>query len=243
MKRVLFTLVTLLLPIKTLGHSNHVHEKFEQKLKLPENAKKILYTYPIESVAQMVSESEGLNAKASTEIALARSTGDVSHYTKAKGYAARSNSETPNVSARLILSEVAQADHKFKEALEWISDIQGNPTASTLRIRIYLGMGEIEKAEMEARQLREHFPFMSSIVYEALVLEAKKDYEKAMKTYYKALEAEDLGQPLQSAWVRSLMARLYLKNGQTKIAKTCIREALRIIPTYPLAQELGKLYF
>lgn len=243
------------------SHSYHIHDqkhqvkKSDQMVKLPYESKKLKYPFLAVSKAKRVDtdietlkkrvevdpSATNLNSLASAYIKKARATGNTYYYVKATSAVKRSLKLRNTVSATIAWAEIEQADHHFDKALSIIKHLKDEPEARAIRIKIYLGMKEYDKALQEANELVEALPLMSSYIYLGTVYEAMEKPNKAADQYYAALQSEDVGQELLSAWVRSLLGRLYLKHGELEHAKTSFNSALAIVPTYPMATALVKL--
>lgn len=240
------------------GHSSHHRGggervgKAQKRVKLPYEESKLTYRFPIGKKSQGIdakiqkmekrvsklASMINLNSLANAYLHKARQTGDLKYYEKAKWFATRSLKRVANESALLALAEIEQAEHHFAKALDIIKSLNQNAEAMAIRVKVYLGMGKKKEALKEANKMVERLPLMGSYIYLGTVHEALGHPVKATHLYYKALNVEDVGQEIHSAWVRSLLARLYLRHGNKNHAEKAIGAALKIIPTYPMAKFL-----
>jgi tetratricopeptide (TPR) repeat protein len=68
-----------------------------------------------------------------------------------------------------------------------------------------------------------------------LVLTAQGQEQAAIDTFKFALSMEEAGETGSSAYTRVLLGQFYYKHGQLELAENLYKEALIIIPRYPLA--------
>ncbi|WP_143288184.1 tetratricopeptide repeat protein, partial [Calothrix rhizosoleniae] len=95
--------------------------------------------------------------------------------------------------------------------------------------------GKLQEAKAYADNLVSKLPTQSNLTLQALVLSAQGQEQAAIDTFKFALAAEEAGETGSSAYTRVLLGQFYYKHGQLELAKNLYKEALVIIPRYPLA--------
>ncbi len=180
---------------------------------------------------------------AATYAAQAKLTGDTTFYDKAQSLAQYSLKLLPfsNGGAKLTLATVAEARHQFKEAIAIARELQseGKKTDGlSILITSHLALGELGEAALEADSFVNLKPGLGSLALKALVLTAQGRDEEAEFNFKRAILFEDIGQNQESAWVRCLLGRFYLKHGNLSEAKSLFIEATRIVPHYHFALSL-----
>lgn len=181
---------------------------------------------------------------------LGRERGDPRFFAKAEASARESLGLLPfsNAGATMVLAELAQAGHRFPEAIA-LSDsvLREHPNhegALALRVESHLALGGLASAQYDADRLVQIAPSSGAFALRALVQEASARPEAALADFRRAYAAEDLGAISSAAWLRSVWARFHLRRGELRLARGLLREALRIRPDYPLALGLmGDLEF
>ncbi len=185
----------------------------------------------------------GLNlaSLAQAYLKMAKATGESNWYLLAEQGAKRSLANLPfnNQSAVIVLARVAQARHDFTEAIglsQQVLKIQpGNKNALAILATSNLAIGKLQEAKTSADTLVSKIPTQSNLTLQALVLSAQGQEQAAIDTFKFALAAEEAGETGSSAYTRVLLGNFYYKHGKLKLAKNLYKEALKIIPRYPLA--------
>ena len=172
---------------------------------------------------------------------MARATGDANWYLLAEQNAMRSLSHLPfsNSSALLALARVAEAKHEFTEAIKLAQQVlkeqPGNEEALSILVTANLATGKVDESSRAADTLVNQIPSIGSLTLRALVNQAKGKDEAAIQDFQQAIAAEEPGEAGSSAWARTMLGRFYFKRGDHQLAGQLYREALRILPRYPLA--------
>lgn len=96
-------------------------------------------------------------------------------------------------------------------------------------------MGEVDKANQAAEALVNRVPTIGSVTLQALVEVAQGKDQQAMQDFQHAIAIEEAGETGSSVWARSLLGRLYYRQGQLERSSKLYLEALRIVPQYPPA--------
>ena len=85
-------------------------------------------------------------------------------------------------------------------------------------------------------------PSLGSLSFRGLVRMAQGNQAGAQSDFQQAITAEEPGEQRGSAQVRTFLGRLYAAQGKSEQAEKLYREALEIVPDYPLAlQHLAQL--
>lgn len=178
-----------------------------------------------------------LASLAGTYLTMARATGDLSWYLLAEQAARHSLANLPfhNTRAILVLARVVEARHDFDEAIHLAQQAGRNDDALSIIVTSNLAMGKVGEARRAAEALVDRAPSLGSYTLRALVEIAQGKDEEAVADFQRALAAEEVGEAGSSAWARTLLGRLYYKQGRLAEAAELYREALRILPQYPLA--------
>ena len=171
---------------------------------------------------------------------LGKATGEVSWYLLAEETANRSIASLPfeNASARLTLAQVAQARHDFKTAQNIARDIiktkPKNDEARSILVTCALATGDLLSAETQVNIIANQSPNLNSLTLQALVEEAQGK-PSSIETFRLAIQTEEVGEVGPSALVRVLLGRHFYHQGNLDQAEFLYKEALRILPRYPLA--------
>lgn len=182
--------------------------------------------------------SSGLNlaALAGSYLRMARATGDLSWYLLAEQTAQRSLASLPfqNNGALIALARVAEARHDFQQAIR-LARQAGNAEALSIVVTSNLAMGKIDEAARAAEILVRGGPGLTSYTLRSLVEVAQGEDEPAIIDLQRAIASEEPGEAGSSAWARTLLGRLHYRRGRLQQAAELYREALAILPQYPLA--------
>jgi tetratricopeptide (TPR) repeat protein len=181
-----------------------------------------------------------LSALAAAYWKLGKATGDVSWYLLAEQTAQRSIAQSPvgKDSASLVLAQVAQAKHDFKQAESIAKTIlqtkPNNDEAKSILITCYLATGRLKEAEVLVKPLVDKLPNLGNFTLQGLVEDAQGK-TAAAKTFQYGLEVEERGEEAASAQTRVLLGRHFYHHGQIDRAHQLYTEALKLVPNYPLA--------
>ncbi len=169
-------------------------------------------------------------------IQMARATRNNSWYLLAEKTAQESLANFPfdNAGATLALAKIAEAQHDFETAVG-LAESVGNPDALGLVITSKLAMGQLDDAANLANALAEQYPTLGSLTLRALTHEAQGRDELALADFQRAIAAEEPANTAGSAQARVFLGRFYMQRGDHKMARALYREALQIVPDYPLA--------
>jgi tetratricopeptide (TPR) repeat protein len=178
-----------------------------------------------------------LAALSGVYLRMARATGDLQWFLLAEQAARRSLSARPsqNTGALLSLARVAEARHDFAEAVRLARLAGTTPEALSVLVTSYLAQGRIDLAAQAAQALVGRWPGLGSYALRGLVASARGEDEGAIADFNRAIASEESGETGSSAWVRTLLGRLHYRRGRHTEAAALYREALRILPQYPLA--------
>jgi len=169
-------------------------------------------------------------------IQMARATDDENWYSLAEQAARQSLTNLPfhNDGAVLALARLAEASHNFAEAIRLAEQVPG-PEGMAIVVAARLGLGDISAAAAEAEQLVAQYPSLGSFTLRGLTRFAQGDDEGAMEDWQAAIALEEPAELRGSAQTRVFLGRLYTGQGDYAKARRLYREALRIVPDYPLA--------
>ncbi len=169
---------------------------------------------------------------------MARATGEGGWFLLAEQAAQRSIADLPfdNKGALLVLARIAEARHDFVTALRLAKQVgSDNEDAIALEVTSHLAMGKVSEANAAAEALVNRIPNLGSLTLRALVRESQGRDAEVLQDYRQAMAAEEPGEVAGSARARSLLGRFYARRGQFVQAKALLKEALRLVPRYPLA--------
>ncbi|MGB3614123.1 MAG: tetratricopeptide repeat protein [Elainellaceae cyanobacterium] len=183
------------------------------------------------------SPDDGLDraALANLYIQLARITENEDWYLTAEQLAQESLANLPfnNNAALLALAKIASARHDFTEAIR-LSEQATGEDAIAIAIAAKLAMGKVSEAAAEAQTLVDRHQSLGSLTLRGLVHSAQGDDDRAMEDFQQAIASEEVSEPRGSAQVRTFLGEIYLNQGEPILAKQLYREALQIVPDYPL---------
>lgn len=176
-------------------------------------------------------------ALASAYLRLGRNLGQPNWYLLADQSARRSLQLLPidNGEALSVLARVAEAKHDFATAVQLAGQIPTEEDAVAIETTAYLAMGQLDRAQQAADRLVDLTLSMNAFTLKAVVEMARGDSAAALRNFEYALEAEEASDFSNSARTRTLLGRYYYEQGQLDQAKALYREALRILPDFPLA--------
>jgi tetratricopeptide (TPR) repeat protein len=181
-----------------------------------------------------------LAALATTHWRLGKATGDVSWYLLAEQTAQRAIAQSPvsKDSASLVLAQVAQAKHDFKQAESIAQSIlkekPNSDEAKSILVTSYLATGRLKEAEVLVKPLVDKLPNLGNFTLQGLVEDAQGK-PTAAKTFQYGLEVEERGEESASAQTRVLLGRHFYHRGQLDRAHQNYSEALKFVPNYPSA--------
>ncbi|MBD2113708.1 MULTISPECIES: tetratricopeptide repeat protein [Cyanophyceae] len=166
---------------------------------------------------------------------MARATRNDSWYLLAEKSAQQSLANLPfeNQGAVLALAQIAEAQHDFATAIR-LAESVGTPDALGHVVTTKLALGEVEDAVAEASRLSEQYPSLGSLTLKALAHEARGQDDQALAAFQQAIAAEEPDNSAASAQARVFLGRFHAQRGDHSLAKGLYREALRIVPDYPL---------
>jgi tetratricopeptide (TPR) repeat protein len=183
--------------------------------------------------------SSGLNLAflAIAYLQMARATGEASWYLLAEQNAKQSLVSLPfsNPDAILVMARVAEARHDFPAALRLADQVPDHKDTIAIHVTANLAMGKLELASQAADALVDRTPSISSLTLQALVMAAQGQDTLALQSFQAALASEEAGETGSSARTRTLLGRFYYERGELELADALYREALRILPGYPIA--------
>jgi tetratricopeptide (TPR) repeat protein len=183
--------------------------------------------------------TDGLDraALAGAYLKMARVTGAANWYLLAEQAARQSLINLPygNDGAVMVLAEIAQAQHKFAEAVRLAEQVTDVKSLSVI-VTANLAMGQIQAATVAADKLVAFTPSLGSLSLRGLTQLAQGDRTGAMADFQAAIAAEEPSEQRGSAQVRTFLGELYAEQGQAEAARQLYREALKIVPDYPLAR-------
>ncbi len=183
-------------------------------------------------------------ALAQNYLKMARATGESSWYLLAEQMAQESLVKLPvhNYGAIVVLAKVATAKHEFKQALTLLKQLPPESEALALLTTSHLALGDVTTARTTANTLAQKVPTLGNLALKALVEVAQGDDLAAMKDFKAAIAAEEPEELESSAWVRTLLGRLYYKRGQLQQAEELYQSSLEILPRYsPALLNLAEL--
>jgi tetratricopeptide (TPR) repeat protein len=168
---------------------------------------------------------------------MARTSGEGSWYLLAEQAAQRSLTQLPvdNPDAIAVLARVAEARHDFAGALRWAAKIPDSRDALAIQTTANLAIGNLAAASQSADALVESSLNLNAFTLQAIVRAAQGKDAEALQSFQHALEVEEAGEMTNSARVRTLLGRFYYERGQLQKAADLYREAIAILPGYPLA--------
>jgi tetratricopeptide (TPR) repeat protein len=174
---------------------------------------------------------------ASSYLKMARATGDSSWYLLAEQTAQQSLNQLSvnNHGATLVLAKIATAKHDFVTAKSLLKQIPPQAESLALLTTIQLALGETLLAQQTANTLAQRVPTMGNYALKGLTAVARGQDQAAIQDFKAAIAAEEVGEAGSSAWVRTLLGRLYYKRGQLPQAEELYQSALQILPQYPPA--------
>jgi tetratricopeptide (TPR) repeat protein len=183
-------------------------------------------------------------ALAQNYLKMARATGESSWYLLAERMAQESLEKLPfgNNGAIIVLAKVATAKHEFKQALALLKQLPPEVEALSLLTTSHLALGNVTTARKTADTLVQKLPTLGNLTLKALVEVAQGDDLAAMRDFKAAITAEEPEELESSAWVRTLLGRLYYKRGQLQQAEELYQSSLEILPRYsPALLNLAEL--
>jgi tetratricopeptide (TPR) repeat protein len=183
-------------------------------------------------------------ALAQNYLKMARATGESSWYLLAEQMAQESLVKLPvhNYGAVIVLAKVATAKHEFKQALALLKQLPPETEALSLLTTSHLALGDVATARKTVDALVQKLPTLGNLALKALVEVAQGEDLAAMRDFKAAIAAEEPEELESSAWVRTLLGRLYYKRGQLQQAEELYQSALEILPRYsPALLNLAEL--
>jgi tetratricopeptide (TPR) repeat protein len=176
-------------------------------------------------------------ALAQAYLKMARATGESSWYLLAQQTAEQSlvQLSVNNHEATIVLAKVAISKHDFTQSLSLLKQLPPQAESLSLLTTTHLALGDVTTARKTADTLVQRMPILNSFALKALVEVAQGEDLAAMRDFQAAIAAEEPEEAGSSAWVRTLLGRLYYKRGQLQQAEELYQSALQILPKYPPA--------
>ncbi len=174
---------------------------------------------------------------AQTYLQMARATGESSWYLLAEKTAQESLDilSIENNGATVVLAKVAAAKHDFTQTLTLLEKLPPKAESLSLLTTTHLALGNTIKARQTADILVQKMPTLNHLAIKGLVEVAQGQDREAIRDLKAAIAAEEPEEAASSAWVRTLLGRLYYKRGQLQQAEDLYKSALDILPKYPPA--------
>jgi tetratricopeptide (TPR) repeat protein len=168
---------------------------------------------------------------------MARATGESSWYLLAQTTAQESldRLSIENHGATVVLARVAAAKHDFTQTLALLEKLPPKAESLSLLTTTHLALGNTVKARQTADILVQKVPTLNHLALKGLVEVAQGQDREAIRDLKAAIAAEEQDEAGSSAWVRTLLGRLYYKRGQLQQAEELYKSALDILPKYPPA--------
>jgi tetratricopeptide (TPR) repeat protein len=177
------------------------------------------------------------SALAQTYLKMARATGESSWYLLAEQTAQQALIQLPieNHGATIVLAKIATAKHNFTQALSLLKSLPPQAESLALLTTAHLALGDTKTARKTADLLVQRVPTLNNLTLKALVEIVQGEDLAAIRDFQAAIAAEEPEEAGSSAWVRTLLGRLYYKRGQLQQAEELYQSALQILPQYPPA--------
>ena len=150
----------------------------------------------------------------------ARVSGWANWYLLSEQAAKRSLANLPvfNHGAILVLAEIAESRHDFKEAVRLANQVldyqAGNEAASSILVTANLARGNIAEAQTVVDELVERIPTPGILSLRAFVYTAKGQDELAQQDFETAIGLEQPGDAYGSAWLRTQLGKLHARHGR-----------------------------
>jgi tetratricopeptide (TPR) repeat protein len=177
------------------------------------------------------------SALAQAYLKMARATGESSWYLLAEQIAQQSLIQLPieNHGATIVLAKIATAKHDFTQALALLKPLPAQAEPLALLTTAHLALGDTKTAKKTIDLLVQKVPTLNNLALKGLVAVAQGEDLAAIRDFKAAIAAEEPEEAGSSAWVRTLLGRLYYKRGQLQQAEELYQSALQILPKYPPA--------
>jgi tetratricopeptide (TPR) repeat protein len=165
---------------------------------------------------------------------MARATGESSWYLLAEQTAQESidRLSIDNHSATGVLARVAAARHDFAQTLALLKKLPPQAESLSLLTTTQLALGNTIEARQTADVLVKKMPTLNNVAIKGLVEVLQGQDREAIRDLTAAIAAEEPEDAGSSAWVRTLLGRLYYKRGQLQQAEDLYKSALDILPKY-----------
>jgi tetratricopeptide (TPR) repeat protein len=165
---------------------------------------------------------------------MARATGESSWYLLAEQTAQESidRLSIDNHSATGVLARVAAARHDFAQTLALLKKLPPQAESLSLLTTTQLALGSTIEARQTADVLVKKMPTLNNVAIKGLVEVVQGQDREAIRDLTAAIAAEEPEDAGSSAWVRTLLGRLYYKRGQLQQAEDLYKSALDILPKY-----------
>lgn len=166
-------------------------------------------------------------------------TGDAAFFDRARDAARNSLAKLPTGnSAKLTLAKIADAQHKFEEAIALGKELMKERPSSEIYpvlVSSYLAKGDLDSAQRVSEEALWLRPESAAYTQHALVLIARGRDEEAAYDFARAAAVEDIGAEEEAARMRALWGRFLLQHGDYVNAGWLFEESLRVQPRNALA--------
>lgn len=140
----------------------------------------------------------------------------------------------PSPAAALTLAKIANAKHRFRDAITLASHANG-AERHIIIATAYVALGQLAQATTAADEAVNRKPTTASYLMRALVMQAQGRDADAALDFARAVEHEQAGDLDEAARLRALWARFSLRRGDNARAHALLAEALRIVPEHAMA--------
>ncbi len=179
----------------------------------------------------------------------AKASGVEEYYEKAENLALESIKEMPfyNLQSRLVLADLYQSRHQFKEAIDMADIILKQkahyPKALSIIVKCNLALGNLIEGQRIVDELIAVTPDQNAFILKATLLELQNRKSEALWNFEHALALDESENPEEAAYARVIFARFMSGVDKIKEARILLNESLRIDLQSSLAlDQLGELY-
>ncbi len=148
-----------------------------------------------------------------------------------------------NITASIVLADIAQARHKFTDAIQMTKNLllQKPHDENLLLIltRAQLAIGDLRNALLSVGQLIQISNSATAYGLRALIHEGSGRNQMAQSDFEMAFRHEDPDRKQESIWLRNIFSRFNIFKKNFKLAEFLLKDALRIYPND--AATLGNL--
>lgn len=217
--------------------------KYSFLIQVPEDSYKRIEALE-NRINQTAPQATDLVSLAALYFAEGKRSGNTNWYEKAEEVAKKALTIEPivNLDAKLIVAKIHGAKHAFQDSIDLALEIYKADSSKMAALSVaatsYLALGELNKAATLADQLVDQLPGLQSYGLRGLIMESQGRRNEAISDFKRALKNEDIGEMQESAWIRCMMARSLMKQGDYTGSQLLLKESLKIIPNYHLAYDL-----